>query len=421
MELKTGVNLHIINEKKFKTVQFLIRFRTKMSRQNVAKRVIISNLWETSNAVLTTNQQLQRKLSDMYGASLSTGVAKKGNNHFLNLAMSVVNPKFVGTDTVMDAIELLHQTIFMPFIDGEIGFDEATFAREKKNLLQYLASTREDKSYVASTRLSELFFSDSNLATPSISNVGLMEQETRQSVFDYYRKMLLTDTIDIMVLGDFTASDEARIEAHFAEMPFTDRAPLTDIFYQQAASNVVREKTEQEDVNQSILQLAYHQPVRYGDADYLALQVLNGVLGGFSHSKLFTNVREKESLAYYANSRFDSFTGFLKISAGIDASNRSKALSIIRDQVRAISTGDISDEELRQTKDMLRNNYFLAQDSPSNLIEQAFIQHLLPKETLSAKEWVKKLDAITVEDVVKVAKTLNLQALYFMEGDALGN
>ncbi|GFH42769.1 peptidase M16 [Lactococcus hodotermopsidis] len=417
MKLKNGVNLHIIKEKKFKTVQFLVRFRAKMSRKNVAKRVMISNLWETSNAILTTNQQFQSKLSDMYGASFSTGVAKKGNNHFLNIGMSVVNPTFIGTDTVMEAIELLHQALFMPLID-DIGFDEETFAREKKNLLQYLASTHEDKSYVASTRLTALFFEDKNLATPSISTVGLLEHETRQSVFDYYKRMLLTDTIDIFVLGDV---DETMISQHFSEMPFTDREPLTEIFYEQANSNIVHEKTEKEEINQSILQLAYSHPVHYGDKDYLTLQVLNGILGAFPHSKLFANVREKESLAYYANSRFDTFTGFLKISAGIDASNRHKALTIIREQLRALIQGDISDSELTQTKDMLRNSYFLAQDSPTNLIEQVFIADLFPDRYLSAEKWVQALNAVSKDDVVRVAKTLKLQSLYFMEGEVLGD
>ncbi len=420
MKIKNGVNLYIIKETKFKTIQFLVRFRTKMSRQSVAKRVIISNLWETSNAVLTTNQQFQRKLSEMYGASFATGVSKKGDNHFLNIGMSVVNPKYVESDTVTEAVELLHQALFMPLID-EIGFDEDTFAREKKNLLHYLASTREDKSYVASTRLSELFFEDKNLSTPSISTVELMEHETRQSVFEYYKKMLLTDTIDIWILGDLTATQEASIRTYFSEMPFTDREPLTTVFYEQATSNVVREKTEKEAVNQSILQLAYSHPVKYGDADYLTMQVLNGLLGGFSHSKLFTNVREKESLAYYANSRFDTFTGFLKIAAGIDAGQRSKALTIIRAQVRALVQGDISENELRQTKDMLRNAYFLSLDSPSNLIEQAYIKQLLPDRQLSQAEWLQRLDAVTKSDVVRIAKTLNLQALYFMEGESLGD
>ncbi|MDR1605603.1 MAG: insulinase family protein [Streptococcaceae bacterium] len=420
MKLKDGVNLHIIQEKKFKTVQILLRFRSKMSRQTVAKRVLISSLWETSNAALPTNQQFQSKLSELYGANFATGVSKKGDNHLLNIAMSVVNPKYVGSDTVTEAIALIHQAVFMPLID-EIGFDEATFAREKKNLLAYLDTTREDKSYVASTRLSELFFEDKNLATPSIATVALMTHETRQSVFDYYKRMLVTDTIDISVLGDLTDAEVETIQARFSEMPFTDRDPLTTIFYDQAKSNVVREKTEKEAVNQSILQLAYSHSVKYGDADYLTMQVLNGLLGGFSHSKLFTNVREKESLAYYATSRFDTFTGFLKVSAGIDASQRSKALTIIRAQVRALAQGDISETEFQQTKEMLRNVYFLSLDSPSNLIEQAYIRTLLPERYLTTEAWLEKLAAVTKDDVIRLAQTLTLQALYFMEGETLGD
>ena len=151
------------------------------------------------------------------------------------------------------------------------------------------------------------------------------------------------------------------------------------------------------------------------------MQVLNAFFGDISPSKLLTHVREKASIAYYDNSRFDTFTVYLKIAAGIDAAQRSKALTIIRAQVRALAQGDISENELRQTKDMLRNAYFLSLDSPSNLIEQAYIKQLLPDRQLSQAEWLQRLDAVTKSDVVRIAKTLNLQALYFMEGESLGD
>ena len=231
---------------------------------------------------------------------------------------------------------------------------------------------------------------------------------------------VLSDKFDKEIITFFAISGVLIVQLGYL-MPFTDREPLSTVFYEQETANIVREKTEKEAVNQSILQLAYSHPVKYGDSDYLTMQVLNGLLGGFSHSKLFTNVREKESLAYYANSRFDTFTGFLKISAGIDAGQRSKALTIIRAQVRALAQGDISDSELDQTKNMLRNAYFLSLDSPSNLIEQAYIKQLLPDRQLSQAEWLQRLDAVTKADVVRIAKILNLQALYFMEGESLGD
>lgn len=420
MKLKNNVNLHIIEEKKFKTVQFLVRFRTKMSRETVAKRVIISNLWETSNAVLTTSQQFQKKLSSMYGASFTSSVSKKGDNHFLSIGMRVVHPKYIADDTIKEAISLIHQAIFMPLVD-EIGFDAATFEREKKNLVHYLVSTREDKSYVASTKLAGLFFDDQDMATPSISSAELLEKETRQSVYAYYQEMLQTDAIDIIVLGDIAPDQKKAITEAFSDFPFTDRQSLTSIFYEQANHHDVKVLTEKEEVNQSILQLAYRHTVQYGDQDYLSMQVLNGILGGFSHAKLFMTVREKESLAYYANSRFDTFTGLLKISAGIDASDHDKALALIKAQVNAIVQGDISDNELAQTKRMLENAYFLALDSPSNLIEQAYIKSLLPEQYLDMVDWLNKLNAVTRADIIELASKLRLQAVYFMEGETLGD
>lgn len=189
----------------------------------------------------------------------------------------------------------------------------------------------------------------------------------------------------------------------FSNFPFTDRQSLTSIFYEQANHHDVKLLTEKEEVNQSILQLAYRHTVQYGDQDYLSMQVLNGILGGFSHAKLFTTVREKESLAYYANSRFDTFTGLLKISAGIDASDHDKALALIKAQVNAIVQGEISDNELAQTKSMLKNAYFLALDSPTNLIEQAYIKSLLPERYLDMLDWLNKLDAVTKDDVIDLA------------------
>ncbi|MDN6030542.1 MAG: insulinase family protein, partial [Lactococcus plantarum] len=370
--------------------------------------------------VLTTSQQFQKKLSSMYGASFTSSVSKKGDNHFLSIGMRVVHPKYIADDTVKDAISLIRQAIFMPLVD-ELGFDAVTFDREKKNLLHYLVSTREDKSYVASTKLAGLFFDDQDMATPSISSAALLEKETRQSVYAYYQEMLNTDAIDIIVLGDIAPDETKAITDAFSNFPFTDRQSLTSIFYKQVNHHDVNLLTEKEEVNQSILQLAYRHTVQYGDQDYLVMQVLNGILGGFSHAKLFTTVREKESLAYYANLRFDTFTGLLKISAGIDASDHDKALALIKAQVNAIVQGEISDNELAQTKRLLKNAYFLALDSPTNLIEQAYIKSLLPEHYLNMHDWLNKLDAVTKADVIELASKLRLQAVYFMEGETLGD
>ncbi len=87
-----------------------------------------------------------------------------------------------------------------------------------------------------------------------------------------------------------------------------------------------------------------------GIHDYYALQVFNGIYGGFSHSKLFINVREKASLAYYVASRLESHKGLMFVMSGIDNKNYEQALSIIKEQMKAMVAGDFSDEEIRSNK-----------------------------------------------------------------------
>ena len=86
-----GVMLHLIKESKFKTVRLMVRFREEMSADTLGKRVLISNMLESTNAVYQTGKDFSRKLSEMYGASFTTGVAKKGRQHLLSLNMSILN------------------------------------------------------------------------------------------------------------------------------------------------------------------------------------------------------------------------------------------------------------------------------------------------------------------------------------------
>lgn len=390
----------------------MVRFREEMSPDHLGKRVIISNLLETTNALYPKRTAFKRKLSELYGANFATGVAKKGKQHLLSIDMSVVNPKFVEMDVLQAAVQFLQAAIFQPdCIDS--AFNPEIFEREQINLIHYLEAMNEDRAYYASHKLSALYFTDDTLSLPSVATPALIAAQNPKDVFRYYQEMLQNNAIDIFVLGDV---DETQIIELFSTFAFSDRSPQNDIFYQQEIQNDVTDLSEEKEATQSILQLAYHLPVAYGDADYLALQIMNGLLGGFAHSKLFTNVREKASLAYSISSAFDSFAGFFKIAAGIDAENDTKARKLIFEQVKALQAGNFSEAELEQTKKVLRNTFFVSQDSASNLIEMEFVKSLVPDRYLEQTAFLTALSKVTKADVQRVAQDLTLQTEYFMRG-----
>ncbi len=393
----------------------MIRFREKIQQDHLAKRVLILNMLESTNQVYPTGRAFSLQLSKMYGASFTTGVSKKGNQHLLTLSMSVVNPHYVNENTVLDALQFIKTALFQPDITSE-AFNPDVFKREQINLIHYLEAMNDDRSYFASKQLSKLFFTDKNQALPSIATVDLLKKETAASVYHYYQEMLTNNAIDCFVLGDI---DEAQIKAAFDTYPLADRKSNPDVFYQQEIREKPIEVIEKKEVAQSLLQLGFHLPVTYGDKNYLSLQVMNGLLGGFSHSKLFANVREKESLAYSISSTFDSFSNFFKISAGIDAQNLERTKALIFEQLNAIKNGDFSDQELEQTKTMLRNSYYIGQDSPSNTIELEFVKALIPSRQMELEDFITALQHVSKKSIQEVAQSLTYQTLYFMQGQSL--
>ena len=82
-------------------------------------------------------------------------------------------------------------------------------------------------------------------------------------------------------------------------------------------------------MKQGKLHIGFSTPVTFFIEDFPKMQMTNGVFGGFAHSKLFMNVREKESMAYYASSSYASHYGLIYVMAGIDAELEEKAVKLL--------------------------------------------------------------------------------------------
>ena len=418
IKLAQGVNLHVIPTKKYKTTRILVRFDTRLNKENSTKRTLLSSLLETNSLHYPDQVKLSEQLAEMYGASFGVNVTKKGNHHWLNLSLSIVNDNYLtNTQVLKEAVIFIKEILFYPNILAD-AFEANTFEREKENLHAYYESISEDKQTYAALALQQLYFQLSeDQKIPSFGTSELLLTETPESIAAYYHQMLLEDQIDIVVLGDV---NEFEVSKLFEHLPFSDReVGRSDIFYHQPVRNVIEERSEQEPLAQSKLNLGYNTSIYYGDNRYFALQVFNGIFGGFPHSKLFMNVREKENLAYYASSSIDTFRGMMTVQTGIDGENRNRVLRLISTELENMKNGRITELELVQTKAMLKNQYLLSLDNAGAVIENEYLKYLLPPLELSASEWIARMEAVTVTDIQKVAELINLQAIFFLEGEAV--
>ncbi|QJC92498.1 zinc protease [Bacillus velezensis] len=176
-----------------------------------------------------------------------------------------------------------------------------------------------------------------------------------------------------------------------------------------------KEVIDEEDVKQGKLNIGFRTNTTYTDPDYPALQVFNGLFGGFSHSKLFINVREKASLAYYAASRVESFKGLLMVMSGIEVKNYKQAVTIIEEQFQAMQNGDFSEDDIAQTKAVIKNQVLETIDTAYGLAEFLYQQASAQVE-IPIEKFLDNIEKVTKEDIINVGKNIKLDTTYFLKG-----
>jgi predicted Zn-dependent peptidase len=417
-----GLTLHTIETKKYKTTSFILQANQVIDAKNVTMRALLPYVLQSGTKDFPTTKELRSALDDLYGATLYVDLSKKGENQVISIRMEVANEKFLSnSEPVLDkALHLLSQVLLAPALeDGK--FTENIMRKEKRSLKQQIESIFDDKMRYANKRLLEEMYESEPYRFNVFGNENEVEQITSESLYEYYQKMILSDEIDLYVIGDIDSEEMAekvkghfrfpanRTVAHVAERNQVDTKQITE----------VKEVFEEQDVQQGKLHMGFRTFTTYSDNDYYALQVFNGIFGGFSHSKLFLNVREKESLAYYAASRFESHKGAVFVMSGIETANYEKAVKIIKEQLEEMKKGSITEGELEQTKAMIKNQVLETIDNPIGLAEVLY-HNVIAGTSRSIEEWLEGIESVSKEDVVNVAKKVALDTIYFLKG-AAGN
>lgn len=417
-ELREGVRLHILPNKQFKTTQIVVNLTSKHEGQTITYRSLLANILELGTKKYPSQVEIAQKLANMYGASFGTDLQKYGQLHSFRFLMRIVNDNFLQTSEGLleEAVDFLRESIFNPLMKDN-HFDDAIFLREKENIQADFEALVDDKQSYASNQLAQIYFNN-DMAVPSYGQLSDLAPITATSLYEYYQKMLGEDLVDIFVIGDV---DVEEVKALFATLPFASR-PMIDIklnYHQPLKAKPVK-KIEYQPLSQAKLNLAFQLPRQNLKTQRYAAIVMNSLFGGHPLSKLFTNVREKAGLAYYAQSGISLATETVTVQTGIDGSNLDHVIDLIVKQVKAIQNGEFTDEELTQIITYLINSYESSLDSPRSIIERATVQALSGKYT-TPEEWVENLEKVTREDVIAVAKNLELQAIFALVEEKNGS
>ena len=412
-QLAKGVSLHIRQTTQFKTVNFSVKWRRPLTTKDAAERTVLSNVLQHSNEKFKTSAAFRSYLDDLFGTVLYFDTTKRGNEHTLLLNVETVNDQYLANSNVLqEVLDLIHTVIFSPNLEND-AFVSSIVEREKEMVLERIHSIFDDKARYAQYRLMQILRPNHPASISANGTIETVKAVTPQSLKAAYDSMLQNDTVDIYVVGDIDV--EEMTEKLRQVLAFGDRELHEKQLKTEIDTKPEEYTKEQQEMKQGKLNIGFSTPVYFGDPDFPKMQIFNGIFGGYAHSKLFMNVRERESLAYYASSSYSSQYGLVFVTSGIEPSNEKKAIDVINEQLKVMQNGEISDLELTQTKAMLTNQLKEALDSARGQIE-IYDQYKDLNEAFTIDTWASRWQQVTKEDVEQMAKQVKQEAIYFLCG-----
>lgn len=408
-----NIRLHVLPTEQFKTYAISIYIGFPLSEDWVSSIALIPHVLRRGSKTYPETKRFRERLDDLYGAGFGFDVYKRGDYQIVHFRMDIIQDQFVQSNgsLLRQALTFLGEAITNPAAENG-HFLEKYVESEKNVLTKKIESIVNDKGKYAAERCIEEMCKNEPYRLLPLGKPERIEKIAAAALYDRYLEWLQLAPIDIYVTGK-TTIDEA---CDFVQSAFQIGRKQTSMYQLRnlpSEATNLNEVVEHMDVNQGKLNLGLRANITFSDIKYPAALMYNGVLGGYPHSKLFMNVREKASLAYYASSRLDGHKGILTIQTGIEIENYNKALEIIRQQLNAMKNGEISELEIEQTRAMISNHLRESQDAPFEIISFDFNSVLSGYER-TPQSLIQEIEQVNTDMIQHVAQQVKLDTIYFL-------
>ena len=415
-EIKKGIKLHTIKTEKFKTNLIAIMLTTKLNRENVTKNALVPAVLRRGTKSLTTQEEINKKLEEMYGASLDCGLDKTGDNQVLKFYIETVNDEFLPQEAenmLKTSLEKIFEFVFNPYLENGC-FKKEYVEQEKENIKQIIDGKIDNKARYSLDRCIEEMYKDKPYGLYKYGYVEDMKNINEKNLYEYYQQLINECKIDIFVSGIIDEETENIIKNNENIIKLKDREP------QYNEPEIIAKRTEKENDVQESMDVTQGKLIIGMDLDIdndnsrFDVMIYNSIFGGSANSKLFQNVREKASLAYTASSSYYRFKNNIFINCGIEIKNYEKALEIIKQQIEDMKKGDFTDEEVENAKKGIIASIKTIDDEQDTEITYFFSQEL-SKSKCNIEQYMQRISEVTKDKVVDVANKVSINTVYFLK------
>ncbi len=412
--LGSGVTLRCCRDSRFKQGCLSFQLIRAMKVEEASFNALLPAVLLRGTRQHPDLRSITQHLDDLYGATVSTLVRRVGDYQTVGLYCGFMDDRFAlpGEQVLAGMTAFLGELLLCSPVENG-GFLPAFVESEKRNLIATIESELNDKRAYAMNKLLKTMCSRDTFGLPRLGEVSQVAAIDPKALYEHYRKILRESPIEIFYVGSAEVDTVAelirpivgQLERNYVNLPAQTG------FHDSEKSDLV----EAMDVTQGKLCMGFTTPITNRDPEFPAMQLLNSIFGAGMTSKLFLNVREKLSLCYSIHSGYYGTKGIMVVSAGIDFDKEGDTRQEVLRQLEACRNGDITPGELKAAKEAVLSSLRSTHDSPG-AIEGYYATAALSGMGLTPDAYMAAVEAVTLEQVVAAAKTLELHTTYFLKG-----
>lgn len=412
INISDNINLTLIPVEKFKSNLVSIYIQRVLDKDEATKNALLPNIITSGCKKYPSLREISNKLDDLYGSSMIGDVSKRGEKQVVTFKIISTNERYLDEKIFKDVIEFFNEVLNNTLVIDN-GFKKEYVEIEKVNLRDRIKSKINDKSRYALERAFEEMCKGERYSISELGYEEDLDKINEKDLYNHFKEILKTSPIDIVVEGDF--NEEEVIDIIRKNFTF-ERENIIDIPKEEYKKqidtvNVVDEKM---DITQGKLVMGYRTNVDFRDeSKYYPLIVGCNILGGGPHSKMFINIREKESLCYYIYSSIEKYKSILYVSSGIESKNYEKTVELVKKQIEDLKAGKINTDEIENSKSALVNSMKSLNDSIGGMSDFYFAQSM-SKTNSTIEKMIESVSNVSVEDIIKSFEDIQLDTVYFL-------
>ncbi len=397
---------------RFNTTFISFHFYLPLDAKTMAEDALVPYLITSCSAKYKSFTELNIKLLKLYGAELSCSVSKSGDFLHTRIGINVINDSFAydNENVVGDAADLLTSLIFDPAVsDG--AFYKNDLDRERRKTVERIESEINNKRSYARTKLIELMFQDEAYGRFIYGKRDEVERISECSVYNAWKRFLQKSYIQLNVIGKQLPPGLFDIVRE--RLSAVDRSDVTETAVTKplAPADGVKRLTEHMNVTQGKLVMGFQSELSGSLRKALPLLLFADVFGGGPYSRLFSNVREKQSLCYYCSASQRRSKGFVIVDSGVESVNADKAEDAILAELEELKKGTLEDFRIESSKKSVIDSLLSYNDSAAAL-DMWYTRDISEADDLTPEGAAALINAVTKEDIINTARGISLHSVY---------